>query len=415
MKSAPNALVLAVLFVFATPLAAQTKKLTMSGTVIDKHSHEPVKSAEVSVVGNKANQDSTDSEGSFILSFSEGVHEGDAVRIRVEKSGYDIYDEWTAVSSEIPLHIYLESARSRLKTKPALPTNKLTSQPAASKPTPSESHGTTDAIQTKAQYHGTTDEATPRTEGAAAKGPRLGTGPDAYKDIDDVQVGQWTMEEANKIEDMANSTMAVGSASPDAERWFFKNKFNDCCAQDVYELRTEVLRRLGPPAKDPDEISAWTMLFPQLKYPGAPDRIDPATVRYYAPYLRRLGLRLKRRAAPRLGPLTLKFSEQELPPEKPGYSHIVVTIETTKELTSGYIAVQFIGQPYSVGCDFQNSKLALTAEVPADNPSITELLKVSTNYVLQIGKTPFSPSNPVHVEARGSSQIHVSRVTFLDE
>jgi len=245
--------------------------------------------------------------------------------------------------------------------------------------------------------------------------PRLGTGPDAYKDLTDEQVGQWAIEEGDKVEGLAKAAMQPGSGSPDAERWFFKTKFTDCCAQDVQELRTEILRRLGPPGKDLDEISAWTMLFPQTKYPGAPDMIDPGMVSHYAPYLRRLGLRLKRRGVTRSAPIVLKFSEQELPPIEPGHFRFVVSINAPKELTSGYIAVQFNGQPYQVGTDFQDSKLALGPEIPPDNPMVVELLKASTNYVLQIGKTPFTPAKAVHVEARAAAPIHVSAATFLEE
>jgi hypothetical protein len=228
------------------------------------------------------------------------------------------------------------------------------------------------------------------------------------------------MEEADKIETMANDFMNAmhsreGLSSPGALRWRFTTEFNDCCAQDVKDLREEILRRLGPPGKDPDEISAWTILFPQVKYSMAPPDVNLGAVSHYASYLRRLGLRLKRRSVPRSAPLALQFSEQQLSPEKPEYSRIVVTIETKKELLSGYIAVQLSGQPYSMGCDFQDSKLALTAEGPPDNPMVAELLKATTNYVLQIGKTPFTPSKPIHVEAHAGGPIHVSAVTFFEE
>jgi hypothetical protein len=183
----------------------------------------------------------------------------------------------------------------------------------------------------------------------------------------------------------------------------------------VKELRTEVIRRLGPPAKDPEEVRLFESSFPEHIEIGMANRLDPSTIGRYAPYLRRLGLRLKRRAVARSAPLTLKFSEQVLRPEQPGYSHIIVTIETVKELSSGYVAVQFSGQPYSLGCDFQDSKLALPIDLPPENSAVTELLKSTANYVLQIGKTAFAPNKPIHVEARASVPIHVSTVTFLEE
>lgn len=418
MRSLPNPVLLAlsVILISSASAGAQTRRLTMSGIITDKLSHKPIEAARVNIVGNEANQESTDSEGSFILRFPESVHEGEAVRIHVEKAGYKVYDAWKPVSPPLPLNIFLEPIIQHPKTKPA-PQAKENLTSRTTKPTSnsSETHGTIDIVEAKPQRQGTTEEITTKTEGPRTTGPRLGIGPEAYKDLSDVQVGQWAIEEADKIEDMANTAMRPEFVSPEAATWVFKNKFNDCCAQDVFELRTEILRRLGPPGKDPDEISAWTMLFPQLKYPTAPEVIAPGTVRYYAPYLHRLGLRLKRRAAPRTEPLALKFSEQELPPEKPGYSHILVTIETTKELTSGYVAVEFSGQPYSAGCDFENSKLPFTSGVQPENPVVVDLLKATTNYVLQIGKTPFRPSNPIHVEARGSSAVHISGVLYLDE
>jgi len=79
----------------------------MSGVVTDKQSHTPIEGATVAIVGNKANQEATDAEGSFILSFAEGVREGEAVRIHVEKLGYRPYDKLVAVSSTIPLQVSL--------------------------------------------------------------------------------------------------------------------------------------------------------------------------------------------------------------------------------------------------------------------------------------------------------------------
>jgi len=91
----------------------------MSGVVTDKQSHKPIEGATVTVVGNKANQALTDSEGSFILTFAEGVQEGEPIRIRVEKLGYRIYEALKAVSSTIPLQVSLEPAAPPPKSKTA--------------------------------------------------------------------------------------------------------------------------------------------------------------------------------------------------------------------------------------------------------------------------------------------------------
>jgi hypothetical protein len=249
--------------------------------------------------------------------------------------------------------------------------------------------------------------------------PRLGEGPDAYKDLDAAQVGQWTMEEADKIERMGEEALNPIPGIPvssNSRNWMFTNRFNDCCADDVKQLRTEVLRRLGPAAKDTDEISAWIELFPDFKYPiPRPPIFMPSSATHYAPYLRRLGLRLKRQEVPRSSPKALQFSEQQLSPEKAGSSRIVVTIKTRKELLAGYIAVQFSRVPYEVEDDFENSSSALKSADFIDNQAVVEILRVSTNFILRIGKTPFVPSKAIHVEVRASAPIHVSAVTFFDE
>jgi len=112
MRRGPSAAFLALTLAFSLSSDGQTKKLTMSGVVSDKQSHTPIEGATVTVVGNKANQESTDAEGSFILSFADGVREGEAVRIHVEKSGYRPYDKLVAVSSTIPLQVSLLASKA---------------------------------------------------------------------------------------------------------------------------------------------------------------------------------------------------------------------------------------------------------------------------------------------------------------
>jgi len=162
-------------------------------------------------------------------------------------------------------------------------------------------------------------------------GARLGTGPEAYKDISDEQVGEWAMQEADKINEMAKSHMMrfnLSKFKPNASKEeitsfnnfqlaVFTRDFNECCAQDVKDLRTEILRRLGPPFKNQREESTWKEMFSQEMPPrGVPPpawsvRINPILVSLYAPYLRRLGMKLKWRNAPKIGPMALHFSQEE--------------------------------------------------------------------------------------------------------
>jgi hypothetical protein len=295
----------------------------------------------------------------------------------------------------------------------------VTPKPSASPS--SEAHGTTDEVRAKPPEL-TRKIPPPRSAPAepSAKGPtRLGIGPEAYKDIEDGQVGQWAMEEADKIYELAKAveTKSVQGWSADAVVWFFTNQFNQCCVQDLKELRTEILRRLGPPGKDPDEITAWTALF------ITSNKINPMSVTSYAPHLWRLGLRLKRRENPRAKPRPLSFSETNVPPDQRNIpNNIVVTIKTDKELSSGYIVVEFEGRFVRVSCDFVDSKLVLGDMVdrdfrPIDNAELKDYLKshTSSTYALAIGKTPFSPEKPVQVFASGAVPLHVAKVTLFDE
>jgi hypothetical protein len=107
-RSRSIAFLLYVLYAVLTPAGAQDKRLTMSGIVTDSRSHRPVEGATVTVVGNKANPDTTDSDGNFILTFSASTREGEVVLIRVEKIGYRVYEVKKPVSPSMPLHLLID-------------------------------------------------------------------------------------------------------------------------------------------------------------------------------------------------------------------------------------------------------------------------------------------------------------------
>lgn len=269
---------------------------------------------------------------------------------------------------------------------------------------------------------------TPTAPSPTPKGPRLGTGPDAYKDLTDEQVGQWAIEEADKIEKLATRAMdSYRGMSPRVQVWRFTQEFNDCCAQDVKDLRSELFRRLGPPAKEPDEALAWTVLFLETKYPVIkqiqPNRgISPMVVKHYAPYLRRLGLQLKRRAIPRPEPRQLHFSQAVLratPDPNPNISEmldIVVTIHTKEPIESAYIAVEFKGQLVRASTDLVDSTFALPNE-PIANREFMEYMKgrMGKSYALRIGKTPITFQRPMRVFASGYNGFRASRATLFEE
>lgn len=123
MRGSFTTLFLAVVFAFFPFSHSQDGRPTMSGFVFDNKSHLPVHDATVTVVGNKANPESTDIEGKFILHFSGGTREGDVVRIRVEKTGYKVYDNNKPVSTTMPLQIPLEPVAPQSKGRSTSPTN----------------------------------------------------------------------------------------------------------------------------------------------------------------------------------------------------------------------------------------------------------------------------------------------------
>jgi hypothetical protein len=117
-RSQRTALLLFLLFVVLTPISAQDKKLTMSGIVTDSRSHQPVEGATVSVVGNKANPEVTDRNGSVILTFSASSREGEVVRVRVEKAGYRVYEVNTPISPTIPIQFSIDRILYKKKIPP---------------------------------------------------------------------------------------------------------------------------------------------------------------------------------------------------------------------------------------------------------------------------------------------------------
>jgi len=75
----------------------QVKNSTVAGVVSDEHSREVIRGAAVSVVGNQTNPTTTDDDGVFVMMVPQGV---DSFRIRIEKSGYRIYEKLNKEASD---------------------------------------------------------------------------------------------------------------------------------------------------------------------------------------------------------------------------------------------------------------------------------------------------------------------------
>jgi hypothetical protein len=149
--------------------------------------------------------------------------------------------------------------------------------------------------------------------------------------------------------------------------------------------------------------------------------IDPGAVRNYAPYLRRLGLKLKRRGVPRVASIVLDFSEQQIPASKPEFPYrIRATISTKKEIVAGYIVVQLSGRLAWVAApDFEGSTIVSSID-DIENGELSKLLTTMAtptnhNYALKIGKAPFTSSKPFHIEAYGREAVHITKATWFDE
>jgi hypothetical protein len=256
----------------------------------------------------------------------------------------------------------------------------------------------------------------------------------AFKNICDGQVGQWVIDEATKVDGMANEAMQNNNSFSTVQ---FANAFGDCCAQDLKDLRQEIFGRLGPPSRDANEVSAWNIVFLSDKYPGVNNRITPNIVKSYIQYFRLLGLRLKRKEIPRYPPVPLHFSEIKIVPEEKfklpvaavamadqfsGMPHqrfpygINVTITPKATISEGYIVVEFDARYAGVSCDAVDCTLVSDIKF-IENNDVIDLLKTHqyTSYILQVGKTPLTIGTPRHVEAYSNTPIHVKKVTYFDE
>lgn len=121
----------------------------------------------------------------------------------------------------------------------------------------------------------------------------------------------------------------------------------------------------------------------------------------------------------RAAPKPLHFSVTRVRPEKPEFSfEIITTIDSDRDISAGYIAVEFDGPRAFTGTDFVDSKLVLlNDENIIGNKPLKEYLSVhaSDGYILEVGKTPLTSKKPIHVVAAGAVPFNVTKVTLFDK
>ena len=113
-----NSIILALVIVANAASAAQVGQavLTLPGVVTDSRTGAPVAGARVGLVGEQAAQDEwTDAKGNFILTLSSTVKSGQIVRLRVDKEGFETYDENVPVGGALPRQVHLVPAKDPKK------------------------------------------------------------------------------------------------------------------------------------------------------------------------------------------------------------------------------------------------------------------------------------------------------------
>jgi tetratricopeptide (TPR) repeat protein len=82
--------------------------ITLTGNVVDATTHHPVADAKVTLPGTQAvHEDYTDVKGVFTLDLSKLVRPGAVVRLRIEKTGYKVYEEKLSASAPLAHPIQL--------------------------------------------------------------------------------------------------------------------------------------------------------------------------------------------------------------------------------------------------------------------------------------------------------------------
>lgn len=138
--------------------------------------------------------------------------------------------------------------------------------------------------------------------------------PDAslpYKCKSNAQLGQWMIDEAAAIHNLADESVKeivaihktpisppvvtndTNNASERTVRWRFTEKMKACCLDDMKAMRVAALDRLGPKGKNLDEQRRWDLMMSPLDSQNLFKWMEPGWVYDYAPYLDAMGRQVK--------------------------------------------------------------------------------------------------------------------------
>jgi hypothetical protein len=272
--------------------------------------------------------------------------------------------------------------------------------------------------------------------------PRISTGPDGYKGVCDEDFGQWVIDEAYTIRDLGatcrENLLASGQnkggfqMSPGIIRFRFSNDFKENYAAELKELRNEAMARLGPLGKHPEEQRHWERVFPAESSfltelpPEARSQvaqsmsreIDCRSVEEYAPFLRTLGVKVKRRVIPRNPVEALPITEISVPTQNATFPiGMVASVPVMAPISTGFIIVEFNASPAMAGIECGgDNRVLISDDVWIDNESLSEYWGKLPYYahLCEIWK-PVTPGKPMRISTYSKTDIHVTKVTWFDD
>jgi hypothetical protein len=279
-----------------------------------------------------------------------------------------------------------------------------------SKGSPTMSSGTVSTEPDgKSGKHQTPSSKRTQSLNSSSTSPRMGDGPEPYKDWTDAQVADSAIKEANRIVNLVGSTIKAIQSHPDSDNMLignFRSEFINCCLDEVKEVRTELVRRLGPAEANSEEKNLFQSIYRDSDIPKFARKPELGDVQRYAPHLLALGIKLKTKQIPRPAPISLRFTEQRITPQNGmNIAEMISIYPPTNKVETGFVVVQFDNMVVSLGCDFEGSSIASQNDLDVvENSDLISLFQFPI-YPLRIGKSPFS--KPIKVLASSNRAFKV--------